>query len=563
MKNILKFLFVMLSLINVPVFPQPQQVWQDIFSFNNNSSESAIGIGADFSGNTYVLGDVNIDDNQKRDFFLVKYNQQGDTLWTRLYDINPENLLYAKDYFVDSLGNCYLTGSSSNSSTFTTTIVTVKYNSNGDLQFSAAYVSNSYSADVKSMVVEENGIVYVLVDDISFATLIKYNPDGSEVWRKNYLSDIYNPKQLIRDNSGFLIIGGDFNSPTSYNLNLFIMKVNESDGDSLWVQTFDRAGFDDYFTAITVDNQNNIFVGGNAPTSFNYLSTDFAVLKYNSDGQFQWARFYNGPSDQQDIVIDLITDANGNIFVGGNSFDALFLTTSVIIKYSPNGDSLGSITFNGDTINTNSSVNNFNLKKNSLTGPSADFQGFNRDTDLDFADAMLIYGFFVSVNNIPWGLFTMELNPDDLSILIVIKIVLENYDFFEGIANFAGRNEIIATGNATFSTSANVDVITTKFSTTTNVKTISPLPNNYSLEQNYPNPFNPNTTIRWQSPVSSHQVLKVYDILGNEVATLVDGYIEAGVHTVEFNAQNLSSGIYIYKLVAGSFVSSNKMILIK
>ena len=85
----------------------------------------------------------------------------------------------------------------------------------------------------------------------------------------------------------------------------------------------------------------------------------------------------------------------------------------------------------------------------------------------------------------------------------------------------------------------------------------------YSLEQNYPNPFNPSTKIRWQSPVSSHQTLKIYDVLGNEVATLVDEYREAGRYELEFNASNLSSGVYIYKLQAGDYVSSKKMILIK
>lgn len=85
----------------------------------------------------------------------------------------------------------------------------------------------------------------------------------------------------------------------------------------------------------------------------------------------------------------------------------------------------------------------------------------------------------------------------------------------------------------------------------------------FELEQNYPNPFNPNTKISWQSPVSSYQVLKIYDILGNEVSTLVDGFKEAGYHTIEFDAGSLSSGVYVYKLQAGDFVSVKKMVLAK
>lgn len=93
---------------------------------------------------------------------------------------------------------------------------------------------------------------------------------------------------------------------------------------------------------------------------------------------------------------------------------------------------------------------------------------------------------------------------------------------------------------------------------------------NFSLEQNYPNPFNPSTTISWQLPFSSHQTLKVYDVLGKEVATLVDEYKPAGTYEVEFNGQTgssankeLPSGVYFYRLQAGSFIDTKKMILLR
>lgn len=89
------------------------------------------------------------------------------------------------------------------------------------------------------------------------------------------------------------------------------------------------------------------------------------------------------------------------------------------------------------------------------------------------------------------------------------------------------------------------------------------IPIEFSLGQNYPNPFNPSTKISWQSPVSSRQILKVYDILGNEVAILVDEYREAGRYEVEFDASKLSSGMYLYKLQAGSYSEIRKMVLIK
>ncbi|MFZ2323457.1 MAG: T9SS type A sorting domain-containing protein [Ignavibacteriaceae bacterium] len=85
----------------------------------------------------------------------------------------------------------------------------------------------------------------------------------------------------------------------------------------------------------------------------------------------------------------------------------------------------------------------------------------------------------------------------------------------------------------------------------------------FHLYNNYPNPFNPTTKISWQSAVSSWQTLKVYDILGNAVAILVDEYKPAGTYEVEFNAEGLSSGIYFYRLNAGSFIETRKMMMIK
>ena len=89
------------------------------------------------------------------------------------------------------------------------------------------------------------------------------------------------------------------------------------------------------------------------------------------------------------------------------------------------------------------------------------------------------------------------------------------------------------------------------------------LPTEFSLKQNYPNPFNPITHISWQAPISGWQTLKIYDVLGNEVATLVDEYGNAGNYEIDFNASNLPSGIYFYKLNTGNYTDTKKLILLK
>ena len=97
------------------------------------------------------------------------------------------------------------------------------------------------------------------------------------------------------------------------------------------------------------------------------------------------------------------------------------------------------------------------------------------------------------------------------------------------------------------------------------------LPIDFLLEQNYPNPFNPGTTIKFALPTAGNVVLEVYNLLGERVGRLVNGQMDAGIHEVQFNAGNLASGIYIYRITAtalsgssgGTFTDVKKMILLK
>ena len=92
---------------------------------------------------------------------------------------------------------------------------------------------------------------------------------------------------------------------------------------------------------------------------------------------------------------------------------------------------------------------------------------------------------------------------------------------------------------------------------------MTPLPEKYTLHQNYPNPFNPNTTIAYDLPEEGMVTIRIYNMVGQEVATLVNNRQEAGRYKVVFNAENRSSGIYFVMMHSGSFQSVKKMVLIK
>jgi hypothetical protein len=89
------------------------------------------------------------------------------------------------------------------------------------------------------------------------------------------------------------------------------------------------------------------------------------------------------------------------------------------------------------------------------------------------------------------------------------------------------------------------------------------IPLGFALLQNYPNPFNPSTTIRYGLPHRSHVTLTVYNTLGQQLATLINSDIDAGYHEIQFNANNLASGVYFYRIQAGEFTATKRLLLLK
>jgi hypothetical protein len=138
-------------------------------------------------------------------------------------------------------------------------------------------------------------------------------------------------------------------------------------------------------------------------------------------------------------------------------------------------------------------------------------------------------------------------------------IIPHSYAFTDSTAS-PGRwqyrlKQIDLDGTVHYAPSVTVDVLT-------DVDEHS-LPKEFALYQNYPNPFNPSTLVRYDIPASVHVTLKVYNLLGQEVATLVDETQRAGRYGVNWNASGFASGMYLYRLQAGSFVEVRKMAVVK
>ena len=124
-----------------------------------------------------------------------------------------------------------------------------------------------------------------------------------------------------------------------------------------------------------------------------------------------------------------------------------------------------------------------------------------------------------------------------------------------------GNGKYLVKGTSDYLSRLN-DILQSKFGVNSEEKE-QIIPKEYSLYQNYPNPFNPVTTIKFDIPNDGVVQLEIFDILGRRIITLVDEYKTAGSYEKVFNASSLASGVYVYKLQAGDFISSKKMILLK
>jgi len=196
------------------------------------------------------------------------------------------------------------------------------------------------------------------------------------------------------------------------------------------------------------------------------------------------------------------------------------------------------------------------------------FQGteLNQNLNLVSAGMQYIHIDFWNANSTELNFFLISPGPNQQSVALVPPGATEQWisvdiplSQFQPTVNLTEVFQLMFTGNGT------IYLDNIYFSTM--ISDVREFPNSFPsdfvLEQNYPNPFNPSTNIRFSLPEANQVTLKVYDMLGQEVVTLVNEFINAGSYEVTFDASNLPTGIYTYSLTAGDFQSVKKMMLIK
>lgn len=544
----IKILFVLLSvfgLIKINTFAQPVEEWVARYNGTGNGEDYITDLAVDNSENVYVTG-FSRGNGTENDFVTIKYNISGNILWVKRYNGAGNGNDRANAIALDDSGDVYVTGSSTGNGTYED-IFTIKYNSLGDTIWTRSWDSDSHQGDVaEDIKLDSLGNVYVTGSSFRGgnawdAVTIKYNSAGVEQWVSLYSGqpgDFDQARAIEIDSSGNIYVAGRCGE-NGYGEYLTI-KYNSA-GDTLWTKKYDGPanGVDEGF-AMTLDESGNAYVTGRSLD--NTSGYDYATIKYSPSGETVWVRRYNGTANDIDEAYDIAVDNSGNIYVTGESNGQGGSIDFVTIKYDTDGVEQWVQRYNGSdsaydiaySITLDDSGNIYVTGESNSGDPSY----------VDFATVK-----YNSAGVEQWvQKYNGPVNSGDYAKVVTV----------DGLGNVYVAGHSPGTG-------FNYDIVTIKYSQNiTNVYVSeNKIPDSYSLNQNYPNPFNPLTTINFTLPYQEFVNLKVFNTLGQEVATLVNEEKSAGSYSVPFDAAKLSSGIYIYKISAGSFAETKKMILLK
>jgi uncharacterized delta-60 repeat protein len=538
-----------------------QNEWISRYNGPGNNEDRANAIAVDSSGNLYVTGESYGLETQF-DFTTIKYNSVGDSLWVRRFAPAGIGWDVPRAITIDHQQNIVVTGYSWGSSTVSNhDYTTIKYNPLGEEQWIAIYngIGNEYdyAYDVAAdnddnIIVTGTSDTYPVsgVSDFDYVT-IKYDSSGDMLWIATYDgfigTDVAN--DLTIDGSGNIYVTGESQGTLNpwYDFDYATIKYSP-DGDTLWVSRYNGPGNKDIASTVMTDNLGNVYVTGKSHADSNYVSGfDYLTIKYDPMGNEQWVARYNGTGNGDDDAKDIVLDDEGNIYVTGGSRGVFPSNSDILtIKYNQDGDTLWVKRYNGPG-NGADAANCISIDKFGNVYVS----GYSY-YDITYKDYIVLKysseGDLICVTHFEGA----EEYDDGINSMIIDK-----------------NDNVYVTGYYFFTSDADYDFTTIKYSQSAvgiDENTIT-IPASYFLDQNFPNPFNPSTKINWQSPVGSHQTLKVFDVLGNEIATLVDEYKPAGNYELEFQSpagnRRLASGIYLYRLQAGDYLQTRKMILLK
>ncbi len=473
---------------------------------------------------------------------------------------------------LDSLGNIILSG-------FRDSVIsTVKFSSSGQIIWSRDTVMYPPGYGIINAV-DRHGNVYVTLQaDFARFHLIKYDSSGQQIWSRVGFPEYDQCYGMALDTAGNIFVTCE--SMPGSQMEYLTMKYNPS-GEMVWYKRYGGNYGARAPSSIFVDIAGNVYVTGasNIDTIRYY---DYATIKYNNDGLQQWISFYNGSISGWDKAYSIYADNNNHCYVTGSSDYTLSRATCATIKYNNSGDSIWTRLYPNDTTGElYLRIGNFIFVDSPGNVYVAGWKYIVASTDGWAITAMK----YDKDGNLKWYKTDSAARYSKSAVLDRnnnFYVIGDGNTYMEGVGYDSSGNliwefrhskmnygaiKILCNNNGDiYLLSSSLDTsMLYKFSVPTGIRNEnSTAINQYILEQNYPNPFNQSTVIKFQCPFKSNVTIKIYDVLGREVRTLLSAYLNSGNYQVRFDGEGLSSSIYFYSLyINNNLFGTKQMLMIK
>jgi len=496
--------------------------------------------------------------------------QQPVMQWSAEYDGPNHQTDIIAAYALDCHGNTYATGYSSIIGlTSVRRITTIRYSPSGQLTLFERYDSSATGDRfATSIVVDDSGAATVAaLGDGDNPLLIRHLPTGSIDWVIRFPMYAVTPPIVVRDSVGDLFLG------VSSGKMICIWKFN-AHGIALDSTTISGDTTSLSLNAMVASNRGDLYVVGNRTYS-HYDGTGLPVIyewgelvNLDNHCHMVWQKIGGAISGKVRI------DRNGNlVLIGGGS----------VMKYSSEGTLLWQVSPGMSLADCAIDSRNDVLVNGFTTSPSVISHVCKYDVDgnllwdaklaertvmeyvamaVDSADNIYVTGNASGLNG-GADCLTDKLDSSGNKLWGTVYPKPADEDA-EGVFIGIGDSGSVYVGGSS-GTTYNQNYLVIKYSQASSEDAIEPfngMPLRYQLDQNYPNPFNPSTTIRYALSLRSHVTLSVYNTLGQLVSTLVSGEEEPGYHEVRFDGSNVASGVYFYRLQAGGYVRTMRMLVL-